>query len=95
MPRPVGPMAVDAREPARVRGPFVTPRTGPGFRLAVADHVVRQYPRPGTGMPRDSVVHVWSGPGPDEGGGGVREPRGPAREPEAPAPPRAVVLSSP
>ncbi|MFJ9662003.1 PASTA domain-containing protein [Streptomyces griseoflavus] len=102
VPRPVGLMAVDARASARARGPFVDAPDRPDFRLTVVDHVVRRYPRPGTEVPRHSVVHVWFGSGPGEGGGGVREPRGPApppggpeREPEEPAAPRAVVLSSP
>ncbi len=75
VPRPVGLMAVDARASARARGPFVDAPDRPDFRLTVVDHVVRRYPRPGTEVPRHSVVHVWFGSGPGEGGGGVREPR--------------------
>lgn len=78
VPRLVGLMAVDARESARARGLFVSAPDRPDSRLAVVDYVVRQYPQPGTEVPRDSVVHVWFdfGEG-DGGGGGVREPRGP------------------
>ncbi|MFF5159830.1 PASTA domain-containing protein [Streptomyces sp. NPDC000348] len=102
VPRLVGLMAVDARESARARGLSVHAPDRPDFRLAVVDYVVRQYPQPGTEVPRDSVVHVWLDPGEGEGGGGVREPRGPVppagglqRELEEPAPPHPVVLSSP
>ncbi|MEW1869851.1 MULTISPECIES: PASTA domain-containing protein [Streptomyces] len=102
VPRLVGLMAVDARESARARGLSVDAPDRPDFRLAVVDYVVRQYPQPGTEVPRDSVVHVWFDFGEGEGGGGVREPRGPAppagglrREREEPAAPRAAVLSSP
>ncbi|MEZ3177302.1 PASTA domain-containing protein [Streptomyces pimonensis] len=102
VPRLVGLMAVDARESARAWGLSVDAPDRPDFRLAVVDYVVRQYPQPGTEVPRNSVVHVWFDFGEGESGGGVREPRGPAppegglrREREEPAPPRAVVLSSP
>ena len=95
-------MAVDARESARARGLSVDAPDRPDFQLAVVDYVVRQYPQPGTEVPRDSVVHVWLDFGEGEGGGGVREPRGPVpptgglqRELEEPALPHAVVLSSP
>lgn len=102
VPRLVGLMAVDARESARARGLSVDAPDRPDFQLAVVDYVVRQYPQPGTEVPRDSVVHVWLDFGEGEGGGGVREPRGPVpptgglqRELEEPALPHAVVLSSP
>lgn len=102
VPRLVGLMAVDARESARARGLSVDAPDRPDFQLAVVDYVVRQYPQPGTEVPRDSVVHVWFDFGEGEGGGGVREPRGPVpptgglqRELEEPALPHAVVLSSP
>ena len=102
VPRLVGLMAVDARESARARGLSVDAPDRPDFQLAVVDYVVRQYPQPGTEVPRDSVVHVGLDFGAGEGGGGVREPRGPVpptgglqRELEEPALPHAVVLSSP
>lgn len=78
VPRLVGLMAVDARESARAQGLSVNAPDRPEFHLTVVDYVVRQYPQPGTEVPRDSVVHVWLdfGEG-DGGGGGVREPRGP------------------
>ncbi|MFD7765409.1 PASTA domain-containing protein [Streptomyces sp. NPDC059787] len=101
VPRLVGLMAVDARESARARGLSVHAPDRPDFRLAVVDYVVRQYPQPGTEVPRDSVVHVWFDFGEGEGGGGVREPRGPVpptggrrRELEEPALPHAALLSS-
>lgn len=102
VPRLVGLMAVDARESARARGLSVDAPDRPDFQRAVVDYVVRQYPQPGTEVPRDSVVHVWFDFGEGEGGGGVREPRGPVppagglqRELEEPALSRAVVLSPP
>ncbi|MBT3149860.1 PASTA domain-containing protein [Streptomyces sp. CHD11] len=78
VPRLVGLMAVDAREAVRARGLSVNAPDRPDFPLTVVEYVVRQYPRAGTEVPRDSVVHVWFdfGEG-DGGGGGVREPRGP------------------
>ncbi|MFI8087876.1 PASTA domain-containing protein [Streptomyces sp. NPDC086080] len=105
VPRLVGLMAVDAREVARAQGLFVNAPDRPDFHLAVVDYVVRQYPGPGTEVPRDSVVHVWCdfGEG-DGGGGGVREPRGPLpptgglrgeREEPHDGGPRTVVLTRP
>ncbi|NJP49161.1 PASTA domain-containing protein [Streptomyces sp. SBST2-5] len=79
VPRLVGLMAVDARESARARGLSLTSPDRPDLRLAVVDHVVRQYPEPGAEVPRDSLVYVWFDLG--EGGGGVREPRGPLPPP--------------
>ncbi|MER6855128.1 PASTA domain-containing protein [Streptomyces pilosus] len=102
VPRLVGLMAVDARASARALGLSVDAPDRPDFPSAVVDHVVRQYPQPGTEVPRHSVVHVWFDLGPGEGGGGVRErrgpvppPGGPRRELREPGPPPAVVLSSP
>lgn len=102
VPRLVGLMAVDARESARARGLSVNAPDRADFQFVVVDYVVRQYPQPGTEVPRDSVVHVWFDFGEGEGGGGVREPRGPVpptgglqRELEEPALPHAVLLSSP
>ena len=102
VPRLVGLMAVDARESARARGLSVNAPDRAVFPFVVVDYVVRQYPQPGTEVPRDSVVHVWFDFGEGEGGGGVREPRGPKpppggfpRELEEPALPHPVVLSSP
>ncbi|CAL9468200.1 PASTA domain-containing protein [Streptomyces sp. enrichment culture] len=105
VPRLVGLMAVDARESARARGLSVDAPGRPDFPHAVVDHVVRQYPQPGTPVPRHSVVHVWLDFDEDEGegGGGVRVPRaplpppgGPRRELEEPgAGAPVVVLSSP
>ncbi|MEU6480690.1 PASTA domain-containing protein [Streptomyces sp. NPDC047017] len=93
VPRLVGLMAVDARETARARGLSLDAPDRPDFHLAVVDHVVRQYPRPGAAVPRDSMVYVWFDFGPGEGGGGVREPRAPEppaggvrRELDAPEP---------
>ncbi|MDN5380606.1 PASTA domain-containing protein [Streptomyces sp. LB8] len=77
VPRLVGLMAVDAREAARARGLFLNAPDRPDFRLTVVDHVVRQYPQPGTEVPRDSMVHVWFDFPPGDGAGGVREPRPP------------------
>ncbi|MFF8034948.1 MULTISPECIES: PASTA domain-containing protein [unclassified Streptomyces] len=104
VPRLVGLMAVDARESARARGLSVDAPDRPDFALAVVDYVVRQYPQPGTEVPRDSVVHVWFDFGEGEGGGGVREPRGPAppaggsarqRAEPGTAPSAVLLLSSP
>ncbi|CAL9457501.1 PASTA domain-containing protein [Streptomyces sp. enrichment culture] len=94
VPRLVGLMAVDAREAARARGLYLDAPDRPEFHLTVVDHVVRQYPQPGTRVPRASPVHVWFDPGEGEGGGGMREPRGsgppgggPRRALEEPRPP--------
>ena len=102
VPRLVGLMAVDARESARSRGLSVSAPDRPDFAFVVVDYVVRQYPQPGTEVPRDSVVHVWLDFGEGEGGGGVREPRGPLppdgglrRELQEPALARAAGFSSP
>ncbi|MEV2253099.1 PASTA domain-containing protein [Streptomyces sp. NPDC050147] len=74
-------MAVDAREAAAKHGVELAAPDRSGFHLVVLDHVVRQYPPPGTWVPRDAVVTVWfdfgSGEGEGEGGAGVREPRHP------------------
>ncbi|MEV8016782.1 PASTA domain-containing protein [Streptomyces sp. NPDC086554] len=80
VPRLVGLMAVDARESAARHGVLLVAPDLPDFRLAVTDYVVRQYPLPGTWIPRNAVVTVWFelGPGEGEGGAGVREPRRPA-----------------
>ncbi|GGY04430.1 hypothetical protein GCM10010384_05880 [Streptomyces djakartensis] len=75
VPHLVGLMAVDAREAARTRGLSLSAPDRPDFHLAVVDYVVRQYPRPGAEVPRDSMVYVWFDFGPGEGGGGVHEPR--------------------
>ncbi|EFL39822.1 PASTA domain-containing protein [Streptomyces griseoflavus Tu4000] len=86
VPRLVGLMAVDARESARSRGLSVSAPDRPDFAFVVVDYVVRQYPQPGTEVPRDSVVHVWLDFGEGEGGGGVvlSRSRGSARR-RAPA----------
>lgn len=80
VPRLVGLMAVDARAAAQAQGLALDAPDRPDFDLAVVDYVVRQYPQPGTEVPRESTVHVWfdfgEGEG-GEGGGGVREPRAP------------------
>lgn len=81
VPRLVGLMAVDARETARARGLLLAAPDRPDFHLTAVDHVVRQYPRPGAEVPRDSRVYVWFDFGPGEGGGGVREPRVPGPPP--------------
>lgn len=77
VPRLVGLMAVDARETAQARGVLLAAPDRPDFHLAVVDYVVRQYPQPGTEVPRGAVVTVWFDFGEGEGGGGagVREPR--------------------
>ncbi|MBT2903974.1 PASTA domain-containing protein [Streptomyces cellulosae] len=105
VPRLVGLMAVDARESVRALGLVVDAPGQPDFPHAVVDYVVRQYPQPGTFVPRHSVVHVWLDFGEGEGGGGVREPRGPLpppgglrrelEEPGAGAVTPLVVLGSP
>ncbi|MFJ5279170.1 PASTA domain-containing protein [Streptomyces parvulus] len=77
VPRLVGLMAVDARETARARGLSLYASDRPDVRLAVVDHVVRQFPQPGARVPRDSTVYVWFDFGEGEGGGGIREPRVP------------------
>ncbi|WP_307621870.1 PASTA domain-containing protein [Streptomyces sp. V3I7] len=77
VPRLVGLMAVDARETARVNGLLLAAPDRPEFHLAVVDYVVRQYPRPGVEVPRESPVYVWFDFGEGDGGGGVREPRVP------------------
>ncbi|WP_254717937.1 PASTA domain-containing protein [Streptomyces sp. CL12-4] len=74
-------MAVDADEVAWGRGLSLTSPDRPDLRLAVVDHVVRQYPPPGARVPRESRVYVWFDFGEGEGGGGIHEPR-------VPGPPR-------
>ncbi|MEV6666986.1 PASTA domain-containing protein [Streptomyces nigra] len=75
VPRLVGLMAMDAREAAKSRGLSLIAPDRPDFSLVVVDYVVRQYPQPGTPVPRDSTVAIWFDFGEGEGGGGVREPR--------------------
>ncbi|MFI8949067.1 PASTA domain-containing protein [Streptomyces sp. NPDC053750] len=77
VPRLVGLMAVDAWETARTKGLLLHAQDRPDVRLAVVDHVVRQYPQPGARVPRESRVYVWFDFGEGEGGGGIREPRVP------------------
>jgi beta-lactam-binding protein with PASTA domain len=98
VPRLVGLMAVDARETARAQGLSLNAPDRPDFHLAVVDYVVRQYPRPGAEVPRESMVYVWFDFGPGEGGGGVHEPRVPQppggglrRELDEPGDPRMVL----
>ncbi|AZM76241.1 PASTA domain-containing protein [Streptomyces sp. KPB2] len=81
VPRLVGLMAVDAYETAHVRGLSLHAPDRPDLRVAVVDHVVRQYPRPGAQVPRESTVYVWFDFGEGEGGGGIREPRVPRPPP--------------
>ncbi|GGQ93125.1 hypothetical protein GCM10010216_64390 [Streptomyces flaveolus] len=81
VPHLVGLMAVDADEVARGQGLSLTSPDRPDLRLAVVDHVVRQYPPPGARVPRESRVYVWFDFGEGEDGGGIREPR-------VPGPPR-------
>ncbi|MER7897377.1 PASTA domain-containing protein [Streptomyces sp. NPDC096046] len=88
VPRLVGLMAVDARETARAQGLLLGAPDRPGFHLAVVDHVVRQYPRAGAEVPRESMAYVWFDFGSGEGGGGVREPR-------LPRPPRGGLQREP
>jgi hypothetical protein len=68
-------MAVDARERAEARGVLLVAPDRPDFSLTVVDYVVRQYPPPGSEIPRGAVVTVWFELGDAEGGTGVREPR--------------------
>lgn len=77
IPRFVGLMAVDARETAEAHGVLLAAPDRPDFDLVVVDYVVRQYPLPGSEVPRGAVVTVWFdlGEGEGEGGDGVREPR--------------------
>jgi hypothetical protein len=72
-------MAVDAREAAEAGGVLLAAPDRPDFRRTVVDYVVRQYPPPGAGIPRGSVVTVWFefGEGQGGGGAGVHEPRPP------------------
>ncbi|MEU3663618.1 PASTA domain-containing protein [Streptomyces sp. NPDC032940] len=103
VPRLVGLMTVDADEVARGEGLSLTSPDRPDLRLAVVDHVVRQYPPPGALVPRGSRVYVWCDFGEGEGGGGIREPRVPDPPPgglrrelaEPAGPPRAVLLGRP
>ncbi|GHE78802.1 hypothetical protein GCM10018782_60250 [Streptomyces griseoaurantiacus] len=82
VPRLVGLMAVDARESAAARGVLLSAPDRPDFAMTtVVDYVVRQYPPPGTEVPRGAVVTVWFEFGEGEGGGGVREPRRPVPPP--------------
>ncbi|MGX2996637.1 PASTA domain-containing protein [Streptomyces sp. JNUCC 64] len=83
VPRFVGLMAVDARAAADAYGVLLATPDRPDFPAVVVDHVVRQYPAPGTEVPRGSAVTVWFdfGPGEGEGGAGVREPRRPVPSP--------------
>jgi hypothetical protein len=77
-------MAVDARERAAERGVLLAAPGRPDFSMtAVVDYVVRQYPPPGTEVPRGAVITVWFEFGEGEGGGGagVREPRRPVPPP--------------
>ncbi|MFD8421439.1 PASTA domain-containing protein [Streptomyces sp. NPDC059466] len=75
VPRLIGLMAVDARERAEARGVLLAAPDRPDFPLTVVDYVVRQYPPPGSGIPRGAVVTVWFDLGDADGGAGVREPR--------------------
>ncbi|MET8289999.1 PASTA domain-containing protein [Streptomyces sp. NPDC048448] len=75
VPRLIGLMAVDARERAEARGVLLAAPDRPDFPLTVVDYVVRQYPPPGSEIPRGAVVTVWFDLGDAEGGAGVREPR--------------------
>ncbi|MFB7084095.1 PASTA domain-containing protein [Streptomyces sp. NPDC056296] len=108
VPRLVGLMAVDAREAAGAQGLSLHAPDRPDLHLTVVDYVVRQYPRPGAQVPRESMVYVWFDFGEGEGGGGIREPRvpGPPRgglrrelaepgEPGEGGPPHCAILSSP
>lgn len=75
VPRLIGLMAVDARERADAQGVLLAAPDRPDFHLTVVDYVVRQYPPPGSEVPRGAVVTVWFDLGDGEGGAGVREPR--------------------
>ncbi|MCT9108006.1 PASTA domain-containing protein [Streptomyces mirabilis] len=75
VPRLIGLMAVDARETAEARGVLLVAPDRPDFHLTVVDYVVRQFPPPGSEVPRGAVVTVWFDLGDAEGGAGVREPR--------------------
>ncbi|MBC9726131.1 PASTA domain-containing protein [Streptomyces sp. TRM68367] len=77
VPHLVGLMAVDACETARAQGLLLNAPDRPDFHLTVVDYVVRQYPQPGSEVPRESMVYVWFDFGEGEGGGGMREPRVP------------------
>ncbi|MFI7383284.1 PASTA domain-containing protein [Streptomyces sp. NPDC049813] len=75
VPKLVGLMAVDARGAAEDHGVRLAAPDRPDFPLTTVDYVVRQYPPPGTEVPRDATVTIWFDLG--EGGGGVRVPREP------------------
>ncbi len=80
VPRLVGLMAVDARESARARGLSLDAPGRPDFPHAVVDYVVRQYPQPGTPVPR----HPWCTCGWTSAKAKAvegREPRGPLPPP--------------
>lgn len=85
VPRLTGLMAVDARETAEAYGvPLVAPDR-PDLDALTVEYVVRQYPPPGTDVPKGAAVTVWfdlgHGEEGDDGGAGVREPRWPAPPP--------------
>ncbi|MGA4840267.1 PASTA domain-containing protein [Streptomyces sp. G45] len=79
VPRLLGLMAMDARDAAAAHGVRIEAGDRAAFHEAALEYVVRQYPVPGTEVPRGAVVTVWFelGPEDDEGGAGVREPRWP------------------
>ncbi|MET9495448.1 PASTA domain-containing protein [Streptomyces sp. NPDC006552] len=77
VPKLVGLMAVDARGAAAGHGLRLAAPDRPDFAQTTVDYVVRQYPPPGTEVPRDATVTVWFDLGAGEGGGGVRVPREP------------------
>ncbi|MER6122913.1 PASTA domain-containing protein [Streptomyces sp. NPDC001795] len=83
VPRLIGLMAVDAREAAARQGVLLAAPDRPDFHRTVVDYVVRQYPLPGTEVPRGAVITVWFDLSEGEGGGGagVREPRLPIPPP--------------
>ncbi|QNP70900.1 PASTA domain-containing protein [Streptomyces roseirectus] len=100
VPRLVGLMAMDARETAHAHGVLLAAPDRPDFLRTVVDYVVRQYPPPGTEVPRGAVVSIWFDFGEGEGGGGagVHEPRIPRpgsggfqRELDEPGEPYAAV----
>ncbi|MHA5050186.1 PASTA domain-containing protein [Streptomyces sp. SD15] len=98
VPRFIGLMAVDARETAEARGVLLAAPDRPDFHLTVVDYVVRQYPPPGSEVPRGAMVTVWFDLSDAEGGAGVREPRLPRppsgglrRELDAPGDPFEVL----